>query len=90
MCFFQLFTEGSCRFEGDLLNNFEGVGSASICQTFCQDLECNYFVYNGIDHNCQLRSSTGRSCDWMRGPPTPSYGDCFNPPTPTPPDISNV
>ena len=73
---FQLFTEGYCRYEGDLLENLEDVSNLKICQLACVlKSECQYFVYDKSIPSCQLRAAPERTCDLLRGPPTPPYGD---------------
>ena len=79
MSFLQKFTEGYCQYEGTLLEN-SGIPSASGCQLACQlyngDSTCNYFVYNEVETNCQFLSSKERTCDLIRGTPTPSLEKC--------------
>ena len=75
--FFQKFTEGYCIYEGDLLENAIDINDVTACQFLCQvDSLCNYFVYNADELNCQLLSSPSRTCDLIRGPPTPTLNDC--------------
>merc|ERR1711962_1734665 len=78
------FTEGYCKYDGDLLENLSNITSASACQFACRIYDkiprCNYFFYNGAEENCQFLSSTSRSCDLIRGPPTPSIEDCSEKP----------
>ena len=80
----QKFTEGYCKYDGDLLENLSNITSASACQFACLIYDkvpaCNYFFYNGAEENCQFLSSTSRSCDLIRGPPNPSIQDCSSEP----------
>jgi len=80
------FSEGYCKYNGDLLENLQNITSATACQFACLIYDklptCNYFFYNGAEENCQFLSSTSRTCDLIRGPPTPSLTECSDKPTP--------
>ena len=48
-----------------------------MCQIACQLSDgCQYFAYNNATNNCQLLGSAVRSCDLLRGPPSPSVDTC--------------
>ena len=83
--FLQKFTEGYCKYNGDLLENLQNITSATACQFACLIYDklptCNYFFYNGKEENCQFLSSTSRSCDLIRGTPTPSLVECSDKPS---------
>jgi len=80
------FTEGYCIFDGDKVDNAVDISSAAACQVLCQiNPLCNYFDYNKDEQNCQELSSPGRTCDVIRGPPTPTLDECSIDPTPPPP-----
>ena len=38
--------------------------------------KCEYFVYDIDTRDCELLAAPTRTCDILRGPPTPSYEDC--------------
>merc|ERR1712203_797005 len=79
------FTEGYCIYEGTLVDNAIDIPSATACQVLCQiNPLCNYFDYNKDEQNCQELSSPGRTCDLIRGPPTPTLDECSIDPTPSP------
>ena len=59
------------------MDNAIDIPSATACQVLCQiNPLCNYFDYNKDEQNCQELSSPGRTCDLMRGPPTPTLDEC--------------
>ena len=59
------------------MENAIDINDVTACQFLCQvNSLCNYFVYNADDLNCQLLSSPSRTCDLIRGPPTPTLNDC--------------
>ena len=59
------------------MDNAIDIPSATACQVLCQIYPlCNYFVYNKDEQNCQELSSPGRTCDLIRGPPTPTLDEC--------------
>ena len=73
---FQKFTEGYCNYEGSLLENLGMIKTADQCQLACEfNDNCNYFVYNYEQNNCQLLKSSERTCDLIRGPATPTYAE---------------
>ena len=48
-----------------------------LCETICGlNKNCNYFVYNAKEQNCQLHATAGRSCDLKIGPVTPKFDTC--------------
>jgi len=82
------FTEGYCIYEGDQLENAKNITDPETCQLLCQvysnpdTKSCAYFDYNVDEQNCQLLSSPSRTCDLIRGPPTPTMKECSDDPTP--------
>lgn len=76
---------GYCRFEGDLLDNFELIEDKNVCLSACKlNEKCNYFLHNSALKNCQLMAITGKQCDLKGGPPTPDLSTCQGTPTPNP------
>ena len=46
----------------------------------CQHYDgCKYFEYDQDTQDCELLNSSERICDISRGPPKPSYNECFPP-----------
>jgi len=81
------FTEGYCMYNGYLMENLGNITSALACQFACliydQFPGCNYFSYNAVRENCQLLSSSVRTCDLIRGPPNPTFEECSEKPMST-------
>ena len=81
----QKFTEGYCKYDGYLLENLSNITTISTCQFACQlydkEPSCEYFSYNSLEQNCQFLSSSIRTCDIIRGPPTPSLEECSEGPS---------
>ena len=74
---FQRFTEGYCRFEGSLMENFENIPNEETCQRFCHlSPICKYFIYNKREKVCEILDDDHRQCDTIRGPPSPGYQEC--------------
>ena len=64
------------------MENLESITSLDICQFACDNYDgCNYFLYIGDEEECQLLSSPDRTCDLIRGPPTPSLAECSEKPS---------
>ena len=38
---------------------------------------CKYFVYDKDTLDCELLTSSVKECDISRGPPKPTYSECF-------------
>jgi hypothetical protein len=78
----QVFVEGYCRYEGNLLEHLEKIESAIQCQFACSFVpKCNYFLYDIDLKDCELLDDEKRDCDLLRGPPSPDLLDCFEPTT---------
>ena len=73
----QLFQEGECRHDGNILENF-GVGDITTCRNLCQHVpNCKYYIYDSSDNGCEcLDSKVTQKCDWIRGPREPSHTSC--------------
>ena len=70
--FLQGFWNGFCRYNGNLLENFEQIMDASKCQSACDLYDgCEYFVFEdyGIPtkNDCQLLNSKDKTCDLFVG-----------------------
>ena len=64
------------------MENNNDISSPSACQTFCLIFPgCEYFIYNAEEENCQFLSSSSRTCDLIRAPPTPALDECLEPPS---------
>ena len=67
------------------MENLGNITSALACQFACliydQFPGCNYFSYNAVRENCQLLSSSVRTCDLIRGPPNPTFEECSEKPS---------
>ena len=72
-------------YNGYLMENLGNITSALACQFACliydQFPGCNYFSYNAVRENCQLLSSSVRTCDLIRGPPNPTFEECSEKPS---------
>ena len=72
-------------YNGYLLENLGNITSATVCQLACQfydkDPSCGYFFYNRQEQNCQFLSDASRTCDIIRGPPSPSFEECSDGPS---------
>ena len=81
----QKFTEGYCKYTGYLLENLGNITTPTICQFACKlydkDTPCQYFSYNRQEQNCQFLSDSARTCDTIRGPPSPSFEECSEGPS---------
>ena len=65
---FQDFVGEYCRYEGDMLENFEFIPDEQICQKACLNYPgCEYFVYSKAEEDCKLLSKKDRICDLFRG-----------------------
>ena len=74
----QNFREGRCRYSGSLLEHLDHIVSPENCQHACKLLKtCKYFNYDKILKDCELLGSANRNCDLIRGPPHPSFEDCW-------------
>ena len=77
---FQYYVDGFCRYLGDLEEHLENIPSVGTCQQACQHYTgCKYWVYDEDQMDCELLNSNERICDISRGPPKPSYAECFPP-----------
>jgi len=75
------FREDYCRFEFNLLENLENIGSLSDCQLGCQYIgNCTYFVYDNPTNTCKLNTlATNKPvCDIIHGTPEPAFNSCIN------------
>jgi len=75
------FREDYCRFEFNLLENLENIGSLSDCQLGCQYIgNCTYFVYDNPTNTCKLNTlATNKPvCDIIHGTPEPEFNSCIN------------
>ena len=72
-------------YNGYLLENLGNITTASVCQFACQlydkEPSCEYFFYNSQEQNCQFLSDASRTCDIIRGPPSPSFEQCSEGPS---------
>jgi len=76
------YLEGSCHYEGDLVDTISDVASATMCQVAFEDAaNGQYFLYTGEDEMCYLVDSPRRSCDISYGPQKPTFEECLNPTT---------
>ena len=74
----QVFVEGYCRYEGNLLEHLEKIETVEQCQFACKIVpKCNYFLYDIELEDCELLDAEKRSCDLLRGPPKPAVNDCL-------------
>ena len=51
------------------------------CRLYNKEPSCEYFFYNSLEQNCEFLSSSTRTCDIIRGPPTPSLEECSEGPS---------
>lgn len=71
------FSQGFCRFNGNLLENFELVVDAETCRLACQVYgdDCKYYVFEDYGeaekNDCQLLNSADKKCDLFLGLPDP-------------------
>ena len=49
------------------------VENVELCQSRASIVNAKYFVYDIVEQNCVLHSSTEKQCDLIFGPPTPAY-----------------
>ena len=76
--YFQYYLDGNCNYLGNSLETQDGINSPEDCQKNCKYLdECKYWEYDKKHKNCVLFDSEERNCDYVRGPPQPSYDECF-------------
>ena len=47
--------------------------NVELCQSRASIVNAKYFVYDIVEQNCVLHSSTEKQCDLIFGPPTPAY-----------------
>ena len=65
------------------MGNIPNITNPTACQIICQNngpRGCKYFDYNADEENCKLLSSSSRTCDLIRGPPTPVIEECYDNP----------
>ena len=75
----QDFKEGSCMFEGSLLEHLSLITDEDSCQAACQHVPaCQYYIYDTNTKDCQLLDSSNRQCDLIRGSRNgPDYRKCM-------------
>ena len=62
------------------MEHLEAIPSVGTCQMACQHYTgCQYWVFDKETGDCELLSDNDRVCDFSRGPPKPSYNECFPP-----------
>ena len=66
-------------FEGDRLEHLNTILDERTCQQACAHVpNCEYYIYDKNDKDCQLLNSSSRQCDQVKvkaGAPQ-SYEDC--------------
>jgi len=79
-----MYIEGECAYEGDLLDTFPDIPNAAACQVASQPMTIDeYFLYTEEDRMCYLVDSSRKICKVRYGPPEPSSSECMNPPSST-------
>ena len=78
--FGQLFAEGGCIYDGNILEDFEEINDVETCQTACQiTINAYYYTYEPLFKLCICYDSKDRHrCNFIGGPATPSLIDCQN------------
>jgi len=62
------FREGYCMFEGNLLEHLNSIMNEETCQLACQHVRsCQYYVWDSVQHDCQLLDSDAKQCDMVKG-----------------------
>lgn len=84
--FLQIFAEGACIYDGNILENFEGINDVKTCKAACQITpKSNYYTYDELFKLCICYDSKDRHyCKFIGGPSAPSFNDCRNNTTPSP------
>lgn len=81
-----IYIEGECAYEGDLLDTFPDIPNAAACQVASQPMTLDqYFLYTEEDRMCYLVDSSRQICKVTYGPPEPSFSECMNQPSSTTP-----
>ena len=61
------------------MDNLQFIQNEIICQFACNlEPECDYFVYDKEQQNCELIHGQKVECDLMIGPPDPLIRSCKN------------
>jgi hypothetical protein len=59
------------------LEHLDGLATEDQCQLACFfHRDCQYFVYNHDIEECELHDSGKRSCNVIKGPPSPTLEEC--------------
>ena len=70
--------EGTCEYDGTLLERVTGLSSAEKCQSVCKgSAKCKIWIYDVPTKLCVLRKSDVSRCDTFVAPPTPKREECF-------------
>ena len=70
--------EGTCQYDGTLLERVGGLSSAEKCQSLCKGSpECKIWIYDIPQKLCVLRKSNATRCDTYVAPPSPKREECF-------------
>ena len=70
--------EGTCEYDGTLLERVRNLSSAEKCQSVCRGSEkCKIWIYDVTSKLCILKESDKRLCDTFVGPPSPTREECF-------------
>jgi len=72
--------EEDCEYNGELLREFAGYGSAFDCESLCKwkDPDCKYWIYHNRENLCILKRDGRKTCNGWGGPKVPSYDNCQN------------
>jgi len=67
-----------CILEGNILEHFSEITDETTCQKACDHYEaCQYYMYDDVTKDCELRDSDKFNCDMVRGSPdAKDYKDC--------------
>ena len=79
--FIQNFRQDYCRYDMDLIGNFEHIENATYCQVACQNIpRCNFFTYLNDTQVCKLQEANfnNRVCDIVHGTSSPSFQSCLD------------
>ena len=70
--------EGTCQYDGTLLERVDGLSSAEKCQSVCKgSAKCKIWIYDIPSKLCVLKKSNESRCDTFVAPPTPKREECF-------------